>query len=399
MQKILVGKNQAVGSPTSPIDVPEGAIAIFNGDTNTLLNPGDTITDASQIYFVQGVSSGSQPVISIPVDGTGVRVWKGQSYVAPVKQVSYVGYSGSGTLTINTVNSGNYLFGVNNLAKAWIPFNPKSVSVTADSSATAFEIADAIAEQVNAAPTTPSYISDPNNWIVKLEVLSSQSSTAIGGGETLTVVNGSNIVTSSGTSHGIVAGDAIRIGSTTALTSPVYPVASVNGATITLTREYAGDSASGVAAGELDAYPDASDLAGLKVTALSFGSYFSIFLAEDFEGTQVTYTTPYTPGSGTYDLVLDYEKKTRANWGYTLNRTILPIEQDYYATSGTTYDLYYIEGIKVIVDRSFPSRLSNSTYSITIAIPSTATAVKNAFEATINPWINSTPGAFPSVNL
>lgn len=399
MQKILVGKNVAVGSPTSPLDVPEGAIAIFNGDTNALLSPGDTITDASQIYFVQGVASGSPLVISIPVEGTGVRAWKGQSYVAPVKQISYVGYTGSGSLTINTVNSGNYLFGVNNLTKQWIPFNPKSVSITADTSATAYEIADSIAYQVNAAPTTPTYISDPNNWIVKLEVLSSQASSAIGGGETLTVVNGSAVVTSSGTSHGLVAGDAVRIGSTTALTSPVYTVASVNGATITLTREYVGDSASGVAAGELTAFPDASDLAGLKVTALSFGTYFSIFIAEDFEGTQVSYTTPYTPGSGTYDLVLDYEKKTRGWWGYTLNRTILPIDQTFYAASGTTYDLYYIDAFKTIVDRSMPSRLSTSTYTITIAIPSTATAVKNAFEATINPWMNSTPAAFPSVNL
>jgi len=398
MDKILVGANTAVGSATNPTNVPDGAIAIFNADTNALLAPGDTITDASQIYFVQGVASGLNPIFTSPIQGTGVQVWKGQSYTAPVKQVTNIGYLGSGTLTINTVNNGSYTLIVDNLSKQYLPFNPKSANIVADSTATAYEIAQELATEINAAPLASPYISDPNNWIVKAEVLCSQSSTAIGGAETLTVTNGSPNVTSSGSSHGLLAGDAVRIGSATATTSPVYTVLSVSGADIVLTGNYAGASASGVAAGELDAFPDASDLAGIKLTALADEVYFNVGLEEDFEDTQVTYTTPYTPGSGTYAKVREYEKQTRGDWGY-LNRVILPVEQTYYAVSGTTYDLYYIQSARNIIDRSMPVRTSDVISTLTIAIPSTATAVINAFEATINPWMNSTPSSFPSVNL
>lgn len=398
MDKILVGKDVAVGSATNPTNVPDGAIAIFNAETNALLAPGETITDASQIYFVQGVASGLNPIFASPIDGVGVQIWKGQSYVAPVKQVTNIGYLGSGSLTINTVNSGVYTVIVDNLAKQWLPFNPKSASIVADSSATAYEIAQELATTINAAPLASPYISDPNNWVVKAEVLCSQSSTALGGGETLTVTNGSPNVTSSGSSHGLLAGDTVRIGSTTATTSPVYTVLSVSGANIVLTGNYAGASATGVAAGELDAFPDASDLAGIKLTALADEVYFNVGLEEDFEDTQVTYTTPYTPASGSYAKVRAYEQQTRGDWGY-LNRVILPIEQTYYAVSGTTYDLYYIQSAKTIIDRSMPVKNSDVISTLTIAIPSTATAVTNAFEAILNPWMASTPSAFPSVNL
>jgi hypothetical protein len=399
MEKFLVGKNQAVGTPTNPNNVADGAIAIFNGDDNTLLNPGDTISDASQIYFVQGVASTDFPVISAPIDGTGVRVYKGKAYVAPVKQISHVGYTGSGSLNITATNSGNYILGVVNLTKQGEPFNRKVAGITADSSTTPYEIADALAEEINDPRNQGArYVSDRNSWVVIAEVLTNQASTAIGGSETVTVTNGSVTVTSSGSSHGLVAGDAIRIGSTTATTSPVYTVAEVSGATITLTRPYAGASASGVDAGELDAFPDASDKAGVQLTAIDYGTFFSIYLDGDFEDTPITYSTAYTPGMGTYEQVLLYEKNTRGWWG-NLNRVILPVEQTYYATSGTTYSMYTIESDKTIIDRAFPSRTSTVTSSLTIAIPSTATAVIAAFEATLNPWMASTPGAFPAVNL
>lgn len=398
MEKILVGKDIAVGSATNPSNVPDGAIAIFNGDTNALLSPGDTITDASSIYLVQGVASTDFPVISQPIQGTGMRVWKGTSYTAPVKQVTNIGYVGSGSLDINTVNSGVYTLGVTDLRVQAEPYLRKSVSIVADSAATSFEIADALCKQINSPKNRGNlYVSDPNNFPVIAEALSSQASTILGGSETLTVTYRSKIVTSSGTSHGLVSGDFVRIGSATATTSPVYKVESVSGATINLTREYAGASATGVAAGELDAVPDTSDDAGIKLTAIDFGTFFTVYLDEDFEDTPITYTTPYTPGSGTYDAVLAYERKNRGFWG-NLNNTILPVTQTYYAVSGATYDLYTILVSNTITDRSFPTNTAHVTGQITIAIPAGA-ASQAAFEATMNPWMASTPAALPSVNL
>jgi len=396
MNKILVGKNTAVGTPTNPTNVPDGALAIFNSDTNAILNPGDTISDASSIYIVQGTAIGTNPIVSAPIDGSGVTEWDGRAYVAPIKQVSYVGYSGSGTLQIPALNSSNYLFGVVDTTQKWQPFNPKSTSITSDSSTTPYEIAQQVATSVNTAVKANPSISDPNNWVVKVDVLCSQSSTIITG--TVTATNDSTIVTASSGSSGITVGSQLRIGSATATTSPIYDVLSVNGTTIILNRPFQGVTAAGVAAGKLDATPDINDFAGLEVTAIDFGTYFNIYLDDSFETTVVTDSIPFTPSSGSYSDILAYERQTRGDWG-DITTVILPLTRDFYAVAGETYSQYHIGSFKTIIDRSFGVGTATVISNISFALPSGATAVKSAFEATLNPWMASTSNSLSSVNI
>lgn len=399
MKQILISTDTAVGSATNPANVAAGAIAIFRED-NTLLSPGDTIADSEKIYFVRGVASGETPEISAGIQGSGVKIWKGLSYVAPVKQVAHVGFQGTGTNTISVTNGGKYTFGVTSLDANWEPYPRKSVQIVADSSATPFEIATAIAKEANAnyLKANPN-VNDPKNFPVYVEVLADITTGSAGaGGGTVAVERGSKLVVFTN-SPSVVAGSFVRFG-TNNDTSPVYVVASVSGLNVYLTREYVGATDAALAIASVNftnTAPVVGDEAGLEITAKDFGSIFTIFLDEDFEGTVITYTTPYNPGSGTSTQVAKIENDNRG-WKGELNRTILPLTQPTYTVSGATYDLYHVQFANETLDRAFPVQMINNVQELVIAIPAGA-ASQAAFENALNPWMASTPKAFPSVNL
>lgn len=125
--------------------------------------------------------------------------------------------------------------------------------------------------------------------------------------------------------------------------------------------------------------------------------YFTVFISPEWGATQIVAARNVDLGVGTYEQVRDLELFQRGYRG-ALNQRKFPIPTGTsYATSGTTYDMYVIEHD----DRHSTGdmeRTIDSPLVTVVAIPA-GTANGLNFEARMNPWMASTPGAFQAVVL
>jgi len=294
---VLVTKNAAhSGTPANPAEVNEGELRAFDLDGNLVAD----ITAAAagtKMYLVQGVAAGETPIkskIFAKEDIVGSIV--GETYSAATKQVSFVGFQGSGSLSIEAINSNEYTLKIVDVTKGYEPFPRATVSYTSDASATPFEIAAGLAKQI---PGMTKAAADAD---VLVDVTSSQLQDDDGtpASVTLEVVRGSNIAyatVTAGASVDASAGDYLRIGSATAKTSPVYKTTAIEAGSgavtvlkVTLDRPWAGASATGVAAGALSAAPALADEAGIKLTGRSAAQSFRTAL-EGFGSTNLATST------------------------------------------------------------------------------------------------------------
>lgn len=139
-----------------------------------------------------------------------------------------------------------------------------------------------------------------NGKIVSAEVIADGTYTVIGGTETLTVTKGSNIIVSSGTSHGLSTGDLLRVGGSL---GGVYKVIGVSGAEITIETPYQGTSGTGIQGDTLSA----TQSVGLRLTALEEGVHFNVALKVLLSDTPVSYKIPFNKGSGVRDHIKNFE--------------------------------------------------------------------------------------------
>jgi len=390
---LLIGSDVAVGSATNPANVPNGAIAVFKADGG-LLTAGETIDDAAEIYLCQGVATGLSPVITARIQGKNIKKWDGQAYNAATRKIQTLGFiGGSNTYSLPTGNSTSYSLIVMDTTQGFEPYPRYPYAIKTDSTATPFEVGDEFCLVINETPTTT--INEYKEAIVYANVIVDVSSSAIGGSETLTVTDGSAVVTSSGTSHALVAGDYVRIGSATDDLYPVYKVSSVDGATITLTRPFRGTSASGVAAGELSAAPTSSDEAGIQFISLVDNGNFEVSTAGSLEGTPLTNSTALVFSNGTGTQVSTMERKLLGMKGI-FNTIWYPQNFPTFANTAYNYDLYTIEVDNSYLDKGIPTASYSTNYTVIVALK-TAGTNNAAFEGTLNPYMNSVD--LPSVNL
>lgn len=300
-----------------------GGISTLNdGEIGIFTPAGVRVTEATaatikKFIIVKKTPNGGVNLVSSPIDKSTITSIGKAAFVASADQVTNIGYNGTnGSIIVTNDNKYHIRFNfvqgrTSNHGGLYI----KHAFYTSDTSATQFEIAHNLLKAASVE------FSKEADKLVKSEMLSDDAGAALGGAATLTVTNGSKYVVASSGAHGLVPGDAVRIGGT-ATTDPVYVVDTVSTTQIKLTTIYQGVSAAGVAGEELTALTGAF---GLKLTGIPQPSrtgklhgdlsplIFDITL-EGFGGTTFS-TTASTAGNGNQKQVRELEFFLQGNEG------------------------------------------------------------------------------------
>lgn len=291
-QTVLFGNAAAYSAKATPDLLAAGEIGVYSiAETGAFTLITTTCTAAQKrlpIMVAQGgVIGGNFKNVIIYPDGVVKAGTTALPYVAPVPNVDIVGYAGAGSDTIQANVAGAYNLTVTNTTQGTVPmpFNLASTYYQTAAQATAFNVAYDWAKLVNSKTLNTSLFS--YDRFVFADVLTNQSSTQLvtsaPANVTGTLTNGSRTLTLSGSTVGgttpLSVGSFIRVGNATALTAPVYRIAAMPSATsMILDAPYVnsslaiGATIATVALGRLDAAPDVSDLAGVRVVA--FGNWF-----------------------------------------------------------------------------------------------------------------------------
>ena len=367
IQLLFIGA-AATKTTTDIESMNDGEIGIFTPAGTMLTEATAATTD--EFIIVKKTANSGIPLVSGIINKANVTA-KRTVYAAATEQVTNIGYNGTDG-SIDVLNFNDYHVRVSlrqgrtsNHGGLYL----KHGFYTSDSSATQYEVAE------NLFVNLVNEFSKEADTIVRVEMLSDDAGTAIGGSETLTANNGSQWVVSSGTSHALVAGDVVRIAGT-ATTVPVYTVESVSGANIKLTTKYQGTSGSGLAAEELTALTGAFGIvmtgvaADHKVGKLHNDLQPVIFdvTLEEFGTTTLANSAEGYAGTGTEKQVKELEWFCQGNEGEYFRMGEPNLFDRRSETSGN-YDLIHLNVVSNY-QGSIVSGPIKSTY--TIALPDTA---------------------------
>lgn len=369
IQLLMIGQDAA--KSTGGINtLNDGEIGIFT-PSGTRLTEASAAT-APEFMIVKKTPNGGVPLVSSTIRKNKIKSCKASLYVAATNQVSYIGFNGtSGAITVANDNKYHIRFNIiQGLTSNHGGLYIKHAFYTSDSSATQFEIAHNLLKAASVE------FSKEADKVLKTEMLSDDAGAALGGAATLTVSNGSKYIVASSGAHGLVPGDAVRIGGT-AITDPVYVVDTVNGTQIKLTTFYAGTSATGVAGEELTSL---AGNFGLKFTGLPQPHRVGK-IHQDLQALNVNITlegfgaSPYSTtvaksGNGTEKQIKELEWFLQGNEGDFLRvgePNLFPAR----AEATGNYDLIDIE-IEEVSDNSIVMGPIYKRY--TLAIPQTTPA-------------------------
>lgn len=391
---LIIGSDVTSGTGANKVsDLTAGqwGLAYQNG---ILANPAGALT-SDPVRFVYRSADGS--LIATPFFKKATAKYKAHDYSAPVEQVSYIGYVGSGTESITVANNTDYLVRVllkGITAQYGDKLMYKFGAYRSTASATQREIALGIAS--NLTTNFKREKLQNGDQLVKFEVLSSGTSIATSGG-TISVVNGDATVNmlSTGTDGGyynadgamIAIGDYIRLGHATATTTPVYKVINVTGggadtAVVTLDRPFEGTTNATLAAASAGVMSAANAAAALYWGIACTGIDRSKFKAgvfnyekvrfelqlQEFGSTIVTNSTTPSEGIGYYKEIQELEwffKGNRFHSGLRLGTPPPTFTSDVSAT--TNYALFVIEYYDASYDGI--NATPKSPGSVIIAVP------------------------------
>lgn len=330
-------------------NAPEGEIGIF-------LSSGAIKTDAlaaNQEFFIaqkRDAAIHKTPILKF----NDIVSKRKQAYTAPVRKVITVGYNGtSGDVSldftgVSSTNPQDVAIAIRETTPGNQPFPVQEGRVAVTSSTQdEYAVLHNICKQINGdldyARTMP-------DRFVKAEILANGTLTAFG--QTLAVVNGSNLATAGGNVT-FAAGTKLSIAGT------IYSLASAvsAGTAIVLDRNYQGTTAT-VASGTSSstvasmAYTSGTTLLGLRITSLFDEAHFSVQVEDGLSNATVATATEWVMGSGYPTMVADLETEgiIFAGIGSTLNTAF---KEDYgvptkFTSASLTYDLYFIDLYPVI---------------------------------------------------
>ena len=391
---LIIGSGVTSGTGANKVsDLTAGqwGLAYQNG---ILADPAGALT-SDPVRFVYRSADGS--LIATPFFKKATAKYKAHNYSAPVEQVSYIGYVGSGTESITVANNTDYLVRVllkGITAQYGDKLMYKFGAYRSAASATQREIALGIAS--NLTTNFKREKLQNGDQLIKFEVLSSGTSIATSGG-TISVVNGDTTINmlSTGADGGyydadgamIAIGDYIRLGHATATTTPVYKVINVTGggaatAVVTLDRPFEGATNATLAAASAGVMSAANAAAALYWGIACTGIDRSKFKAgvfnyekvrfelqlQEFGSTIVTNSTTPSEGIGYYKEIQELEwffKGNRFHSGLRLGTPPPTFTSDVSTT--TNYALFVIEYYDASYDGI--NATPKSPGSVIIAVP------------------------------
>jgi len=404
---VLIGKNIASAAtqytnPSAAGYIADGEILVI-GANGALLTAGNTISTSPSIQFVQ--RSGSNLIFSSIIDGTKVTKYSGAGPVQARQQIISVGYNGTtGSIDLSTASK---LFKISYKHNQLVWSEQVFKRVYETSGSTQAKVASDISEQINfmSLPALNGVYST-GDYVSAVMLCNHAGAAITGTATTLTVTKGSNTAVMNNT-HNLTSGDYVRIGGTSTI-DPVYRVQSVNGNTITLGSPYQSSSgAIAIASVEIITAAQASTAAfGFKLTGLPLtwsinpaaNNRYEIVSFDVHPGTgwgSTTITNVQDPilGSGLLPQVTEIEWFALGFEGLQSRYNIpLPtgrrdaVDPQYY----TIYLEYDIPSVSAITgDVSAKQGLYIFVSKPAAQLPT--------LRAITNPWMASTPKAFPAI--
>jgi len=421
--------SNTVNTATSPELLRDGAIAMYSKDTEgfTLLTGTSAASTARMVVLAQGTASGV-PIISKEITKGRVSYYNGRAYIAPVTQVSYIGYDGTnGTGFTVTANTDYLLSSIASLGKNSSPYFEKyrASYYSLATGETQYNIVAKLIDSMNNRPAgLPVYpfIGEIIGNGTSTAVTSAASGTnksiivAATGTPTVTgsIINGTRLLTftlsaSTVSSVNFVVGDLVKIAGV------IYRIAALGttGAstyTVTLGRDYTGTTLSGAAASNFQFFNTADPtIFGLKLTAKKANDIYVFENGGGLEGINVYYTTAAFSGSGTSaeltQTELDAMLSSRAYFHLGTAWMEIPTTN---VVSGMTYDIVTISHRNIINVGTGDTNTLAFPIHLQIAMPSTNradTGITNGpsevlFDATngyVNGYMTTAPNSFTAL--
>lgn len=400
---ILIGKSvprtanvQYTDPSATSTYIADGEIVVLNGDTGAPLVAGTTISTCRSIKVVQGRNNSEQPLVfSARMSGLNISSFDGVdgSLYPAQEQIMTIGYNGT-TGSLDVASLDDYVLRITYLHDKLFWSEQKMIR--------SYYFSNSSPTQKLLATTNVADINNDPASMVSAEMFNSGAAASLGGASTLACNNNSNVVTASVNTHGLIAGDIVRIGTgALATTDPVYIVKSVsaNGLFITLTFPFQGTTAtySNANVGEVTAGANW----GFKLTGeplkykLGFFSYMKVIFAASLtnygSSTTADVQTSFK-GNGDWHQVQELEWMLTGYEG-VLNRTMVPLDSlrtD--AIQNTVYSTisisYYDTSENYPVSGTHPA-----PQMLYIFLPHGA-AQNATLAAQLNPWMSSLPASF-----
>lgn len=402
MKQIIIGKNvnyaaskasATADTATSAELLRDGAIGFYL-DTGVLIPAAGTgLSTAKKFYIAQGTVNGC---ITTPLldKRSNLKLTFTKNYTAPVRQIAAVGFNGtSGTLGLPATilkNDEAYIKIIETTVGRNV-FPKQTYTAILAASAPIYDVAAGLANNFNSTN-----FSGSSTEFILAEVLTASTLTNFvmtGTTPTITFTNQSKVGVLGGTTPTIdaVVGDYIKFHPTTQVTDvngSVYKVAAISaGVSITLDRLYEGPTQTftqAEAQGTRIKKANTPTAAGVRLTATADGKHFRLSRGGVIETADITYLTPFNPGSGTYaqiaQLEKDYATYSRGFWNRvgpysTLALTGLPL---LYADSTALYDVWNITTINQYTDRTGMDQKIGEEIYVSVALNNSASSTNTA---------------------
>lgn len=337
-------------------NAPEGELGVY--DANNALHD-NAITAAESFCIAMKMSDGNikkTPLLKL----SEVSVSK-KAYVAPVKQVSAIGWTGTGgSLNAGTVAArDNFELAIIETTEGFDPFPTWNFVYQAKTGDAQIDVVLALAKDIN-NPNAQQYKNNEPLVTAAVKADATYSNAALTGTTpTLTFTKGSTAVVLGGTggpTHNFAAGEYLSVaaGATPddAIGNIYKVVAAVAGTGFTLDRPYEGATQTfSEAEAEGTRIKKAATFVavGLVFTTIDNDVHFRIAVRERLEDATITYVTPYTKGVGTYEEVREDEIEGEIFEGDTAINSEFADKfgkQVVLSAAGETYDCYNIKYTK-----------------------------------------------------
>lgn len=340
-----------VNTALNPADLRDGAIGVYGIHTagSTNLNKLVLITDGGsesagivpaasfvgkEIFIAMGKSKGNDISVAI-AKPSGLERSHGSVYVAPVLGVLRIGYNGTAGTGLNTpatINKGDdftiSLYNRNYVVSAGRePGQKISLSAPVAQNATDLQLLEAWVAAMN--KRTDDILIDK----AKIKILHNGSGAVFTTSATVAGVNGATTLTTSA-AHGVTAGDAISLAGDYYVTTT-----GTTGSTLVLTRPFQGATGTIANADTLDITGAATEW-GLELVDNKVGLNLEAAVQGVISLATIKSQTEPSPGYGSYDQVVAFEKDALVSKGTTDMITSYIPKDTIKAVSGTNYDLY-----------------------------------------------------------
>lgn len=341
-------------------NAPLGELGIF--DANNALHD-NAITAAERFFFVMKTTEG----IKRTPDFSLAEITASKSlYVAPVRQVSAVGWNRTGGSTNHATLAARQNFGLKIMetTEGYDPYPTWNFEYTSKTNDDILTILGKLAAKIN-DDTAPE--NSQNNRIVQAQVVADATYgnyAFTGTTPTFTLTNGSNIAQiESGANDGasdMAVGDFFSVSVSATPTDAIGDIYKIvakgagNDATVTLDRAWTGATTTfteAQAEGTRIKKVTAVVAAGIELTTIYDDVHFRLAVNENLVDADISYVTAAIPGKGTYEKVLQLEKEGRIFDGETTNMVPQPEkwgQGDTFSVDGETYDFYHFDALKAV---------------------------------------------------